>query len=73
MGRTCDEDSESPVVNQATTRLCKTIGRLARQFIQYNLPPLRVLPTQTEFDLLAARRRDKMTERWEQEDKVVAK
>lgn len=59
-------------LNLASVRLARTIAQMARQFLQTNLPPLRALPTVQQYDSLAAQRKDELTARWEEEDRVLA-
>ncbi|KAF5401971.1 Rabenosyn 5 [Paragonimus heterotremus] len=59
-------------INLTSVRLIRTISKMARQFLQTNLPPLRALPTLRQYDSLAAQRQDELAVRWAAEDRALA-
>ncbi|KAA3678780.1 rabenosyn-5 [Paragonimus westermani] len=59
-------------INLTSVRLIRTISKMARQFLQTNLPPLRALPTLCQYDTLAAQRQDELAARWAAEDRALA-
>uniref|UniRef100_A0A5K3FDE1 C2H2-type domain-containing protein n=1 Tax=Mesocestoides corti TaxID=53468 RepID=A0A5K3FDE1_MESCO len=48
--------SSQPKVVASQARINRTVGQFARRFVQNNLPPLRVLPTEEEHRRLSERR-----------------
>ncbi|KAF6779094.1 hypothetical protein AHF37_01332 [Paragonimus kellicotti] len=59
-------------INLTSIRLIRTISKMARQFLQTNLPPLRALPTLRQYDSLTAQRQDELAARWAAEDRALA-
>ncbi|CAL8107683.1 unnamed protein product [Calicophoron daubneyi] len=59
--------------NLAYVRLVRAISRMASNFLQMNLPPLRALPTGRQYDDLTAQRKGELAARWEEEDKALKK
>lgn len=52
-----DNGQESaPMPSSSNARLIRTLGRAARQFVQMHLPPLQLLPSDTEYRQLVSQR-----------------
>ncbi|KAG5448019.1 Rabenosyn-5 [Clonorchis sinensis] len=73
-----DRDPRSPndaperPTNLATIRLLRTLSKMACQFLQTNLPPLRALPTLQQYGSLTAQRQDELAARWAEEEQALA-
>ncbi len=52
---------DRPRRTSAQARINRTVGQFARRFVQTNLPPLRVLPSEEEHRKLAKRRTSQLT------------
>ncbi|KER30872.1 hypothetical protein T265_02798 [Opisthorchis viverrini] len=65
-------DASKPQTNLAMIRLLRTLSKMACQFLQTNLPPLRALPTLQQYGSLTAQRQDELAARWAEEEQALA-